>query len=92
VTLRPDAPSELAQSWLAVLTCFVTAVFGWGFGFTGLSVYLAQLHQLHQLHDWPTALISAAITTYYLLGALCLTQVHVVLRRIGPARLAILVH
>ncbi|MFL5282150.1 MAG: MFS transporter [Rhodopila sp.] len=84
MTLHPDAPSELAQSWLAVLTCFVTAVFGWGFGFTGLSVYLAQLHQLH---DWPTALISAAITTYYLLGALCLTQVHVVLRRIGPARL-----
>ena len=50
-----------------------------GFGFTGLSVYLAELHRLH---DWPTALIASAITTYYLLGAVCLTQVHIALRRL----------
>lgn len=79
-----DAGSELARSWLAVLACFATAIFGWGFGFTGLSVYLAQLHQVQ---GWPTALISAAITAYYLLGALCLTQTHAMLRWLGPARL-----
>ena len=76
--------SELRRSWPAVLACFITAVFGWGFGFTGTSVYLAELHRLH---GWPNALIASAITEYYLVGALCLTRVHVALRWLGPGRL-----
>ncbi|HVZ09019.1 MFS transporter [Rhodopila sp.] len=74
----------MAGAWPSVLACFMTAVFGWGFGFTGLSVYLANLHSLH---GWPTSLISAAITLYYLAGAVCLTQVHAVIRRTGPSRM-----
>jgi len=76
--------SELKRSWPAVLACFVTAVFGWGFGFTGTSVYLAELHRLH---GWPNALIASAITEYYLIGALCLARVHLALRWLGPGRL-----
>jgi hypothetical protein len=34
-----------------------------GFGFSGTSVYLAELHRLH---GWSRGLIGAAITTYYL--------------------------
>lgn len=76
--------SELRRFWPSIAACFATAVFGWGFGFTGTSVYLAELHRLH---GWPNALIAAAITEYYLLGALCLTRVHVALRWLGPGRL-----
>ncbi|MFO1029278.1 MAG: MFS transporter [Acetobacteraceae bacterium] len=76
--------TEMARAWPAVLACFATAIFGWGFGFTGLSVYLAELHQIR---GWPTALISSAITGYYLFGAVCLTQTHVALRWLGPTRL-----
>ena len=83
-TTIPAPPAELTRFWPAVLACFMVAVFGWGFGFTGTSVYLAELQRLH---GWPNALVAAAITTYYLLGALCLTQVHIALRRLGPARL-----
>ena len=82
LTLRET--SELRRFWPAVAACFATAVFGWGFGFTGTSVYLAELHRLH---GWPSALIAIAITEYYLVGAVCMTRVHVVLRWLGPGRL-----
>ncbi|HUB49276.1 MAG TPA: MFS transporter [Acetobacteraceae bacterium] len=81
----PTAPSsELRSSWPAVAACFMTAVFGWGFGFSGTSVYLAELHRQH---GWPGALIALAITSYYLLGALCLTRVDLALRWLGPGRM-----
>lgn len=79
--LRMQAGSEMRRFWPAVLACFVTAVFGWGFGFSGTSVYLAELQRLH---GWSGALIASAITAYYLMGALCLTQVHVAMRHLGP--------
>src|SRR5215467_7485043 len=75
--------SELAQFWPIVAACFMTAIFGWGFGFTGPSIYLSELHRLY---GWPTAQISYAITLYYLLGAVFMTQVDVAMRRFGPAR------
>ena len=56
------------------------AVFGWGFGFSGPSVYLAELQRAH---GWSTGRIAAAITAYYLLGALCLARVDVALRWFG---------
>ncbi|HUB13810.1 MAG TPA: hypothetical protein VMB34_17820, partial [Acetobacteraceae bacterium] len=83
ISLRTEPVSELRLFWPAVVACFVTAVFGWGFGFSGASVYLAELH--HQ-RGWPSALIAAAITVYYLLGAFFTTRVHAALRWLGPAR------
>ncbi|HET8997190.1 MAG TPA: MFS transporter [Acetobacteraceae bacterium] len=84
VSLPLEGTNELRRYWPSVAACFASAVFGWGFGFTGTSVYLAELHRLH---GWPNALIAGAITEYYLLGALCLTRVHVALRWLGPGRL-----
>jgi MFS family permease len=84
VDAKKHRPAELRCYWPAVLACFATAVFAWGFGFSGTSVYLAELHRLH---GWSRGLIGAAITTYYLLGAVCMTLVHVALRRAGPGRL-----
>ncbi len=82
--LPKDRTAELGQYWPAVVACFVTAVFGWGFGFSGISVYLAELQRLH---GWSSGLIGSAITAYYLIGAVCLTQVHVALQWFGARRL-----
>lgn len=81
---RPQTPTELRRSWPVVLACFATALFAWGFGFTGPSIYLADLHQAR---GWPSSTIASAITVYYLLGAIFLTRVHAALRWLGPARL-----
>ncbi|MBN9563513.1 MAG: MFS transporter [Alphaproteobacteria bacterium] len=85
VTRRGGAGSrprtEFRQHWPAVLACFATAVFASGFGFYGQSVYLVELQRLH---GWPSSLISAATTVFFLAGALLLTRVHAVLERLGP--------
>lgn len=55
--------SEFSLGWPVVLACFCLAVFAWGFGFYGQSVYLAALRDTR---GWSTSLISGATTTYYL--------------------------
>ncbi len=82
--LPEDRTAEIGQYWPAVVACFVTAIFGWGFGFSGISVYLAELQRLH---GWSSGLIGSAITAYYLIGAVCLTRVHVALQWFGARRL-----
>lgn len=74
-------PSELRQSWPVIAACFAAALFAWGFGFTGPSIYLAELHQDR---GWPSGIIAFAITAYYLLGAILLARVHLALRWLGP--------
>ena len=73
--------TELQRHWPVVLTCFATAVFAWGFGFYGQSVFVAELHRLH---GWPTATVAAASTTFYLAGAILVTRLHAVFARLGP--------
>lgn len=73
--------SEFRHGWPVVLACFWVAVFSWGFGFYGQSVYLAALTRSH---GWPAALISGATTAFYLLGALLMPSIQRVLQRIGP--------
>ena len=75
------APSELRQNRPAVLACFATATFAWGFGFYGQSVYLAELQRLR---GWSASTISGASTLFYLAGALALVRVHAALARFGP--------
>jgi MFS family permease len=72
---------EFRQGWSVVLACFCTAVFAWGFGFYGQSVYLADLHQTR---GWPASLIASATTVYYLVGAVLLTRVHRAIELLGP--------
>jgi MFS family permease len=57
------------------------ATFGWGLGFYGQSVYLAELHRLH---GWPTSLISSATTFFYLFGALVVAFISEAIRGLGP--------
>jgi MFS family permease len=68
--------------WKVVATAFTTAVFSYGIGFYGPSVFL---YALHELHGWTVTSISAAITTHFLISAamvLLLADAH---RRFGVA-------
>ena len=57
---------RIFYGWYIVLSCGVVAFYSWGLGFYGLGVYLKALHTVH---GWPTSLISAAITLYYIASA-----------------------
>lgn len=84
---RTNPPySEFAHGWPVVLACFCLAVFAWGFGFYGQSVYLATLRLTR---GWSATLISGATTTYYLWGALLLALVPRVIERFGARCVAI---
>src|SRR6202043_2652048 len=84
-----DASSDIAvnetsiryDGWRIVAVCFLVATFGWGFGFYGHSVYVAELHRLH---GWPASLISSGTTFYYLFGALVVAFVNEGVRAFGP--------
>src|SRR3954471_9426431 len=76
-----DETSARYDGWRIVAVCFLVATFGWGLGFYGQSVYLAELHRLH---GWPASLISSATTCFYLFGALLVAFVGEAIRAFGP--------
>ena len=76
-----DETSPRYEGWRIVAVCFLVATFGWGFGFYGQSVYLAELHRLH---GWPASLISSGTTFFYLFGAVIVAFVSEALRGFGP--------
>ena len=76
-----DETSARYDGWRIVVVCFLVATFGWGFGFYGQSVYVAELHRLH---GWPASLISGGTTFFYLFGALLVAFVSEAIRRFGP--------
>src|SRR4029079_10209354 len=85
-----SAPSSVTEEsslryfgWRVVLACFFAAVFCWGLGLYGHGVYLTELHRLH---GWPNALISGAITLFYLLTAVFVVFVGDAIARFGPRR------
>jgi predicted MFS family arabinose efflux permease len=76
-----DETSIHYDGWRIVVVCFLMATFGWGFGFYGQSVYLAELHRLY---GWPASLISAGTSFFYLLGAVMIAFVSEAMRAFGP--------
>lgn len=58
--------------WRVVAICFVAATFTWGFGVYGASVYLSQISASL---EWPVALVSGGVTTFYLANAASLAAV-----------------
>jgi predicted MFS family arabinose efflux permease len=76
-----DETSIRYDGWRIVAICFLVATFGWGFGFYGQSVYVAELHRLH---GWPASLISSGTTFFYLFGALIVAFVNEGVRTFGP--------
>jgi predicted MFS family arabinose efflux permease len=76
-----DESSLRYEGWRIVAVCFLLATFGWGLGFYGQSVYVAELQRQH---GWPASLISSGTTFFYLFGALLVVFVGEAIRSFGP--------
>ena len=74
------------HGWWVVFCTFVMALYGWGLGFYGLSLYLVALTKTH---GWSPATISAGITFYYIVGAFLVMQVGDAIQKSG-ARIVVL--
>src|SRR5262245_41956798 len=89
---RPDNEASEERllgyaGWRVVGTCFLAAVFCWGFGLYGHGVYLAELHRLR---GWSTTEISSATTAFYLLTAALVAFVSSAIAALGPRRVMLI--
>jgi MFS family permease len=66
--------------WNVVGATFVMALFSFGLGFYGVSVYVATLQQLY---GWSASAVSAPVTVYYVAGALLTAAIAGVYERLG---------
>jgi MFS family permease len=67
--------------WNVVGATFVMALFSFGLGFYGLSVYVAMLQRLH---GWSASTVSAPVTLYYVAGALLTASIGDLYEHVGP--------
>jgi len=74
------------QGWKVVGCAFLIAVFGWGFGFYGIGVFLAELVERH---GWATSSVASAVTVLYLVGAALIAFIGDVFERFGPRRVVL---
>jgi MFS family permease len=81
-----DAGSRLYHGWKVVACAFLIAVFGWGFGFYGIGVFLAELVERH---GWATSSVASAVTVLYLVGAALIAYVGNAFERFGPRRVVL---
>jgi len=72
-----------SHGWRVVAFCFLAAVFTWGLGVFGASIYL---HEVTTAHGWSVSLVSAGITVFYLTAALVLPAVGAAIDRHGSRR------
>ena len=70
--------------WNVVGATFVMALFSFGLGFYGLTVYVATLQRLH---GWSASAVSAPITLYYVAGAVLTAAIGGLYERFGPRAL-----
>jgi MFS family permease len=82
-----DETSLRYAGWRVVLTCFLIALFLFGFGLYGHGVYVAELQRLR---GWPPALISGASTLSFLISNISATFTNELLNRFGPRRLILM--
>jgi hypothetical protein len=68
--------------WKVVATAFTLVAFSFGIGFYGPSVFI---EVLHWERGWPLPVISAAITTHFLISAILVTRLPYAHRRFGVA-------
>jgi hypothetical protein len=66
--------------WRVVAAAFVLAVFGWGLGFYGPPIYL---HAVQEARGWSLALVSAAVTLHFLVGAIVVANLPRLYTRFG---------
>lgn len=68
--------------WSVAWSAFTIAVFAWGTGFYGPSVFL---QALHDVRGWPISQISMAMTAHFLLSAIVIAYLPEIHRRLGIA-------
>jgi hypothetical protein len=75
-----ESRRDTFYGWRVVSAAFVLAVFGLGMGFHGPAVYL---HAIRGRTGWPLALVSAAVTVHFLVGAMVVANLPELYRRFG---------
>jgi MFS family permease len=88
MSMRPSPTQQNTKSfygWRVVAGAFTLAVFGWGLGFYGPPIYL---QAVHKTRGWSLALVSTAISTHYLLGAVVVANLPRLYWRFGVAIVA----
>jgi hypothetical protein len=68
------------HGWTVVAAAFVVAVFGWGVGFYGPPIFL---NAVRDARGWSVALVSAAITVHFLVGAVAVANLPKLYHRFG---------
>jgi MFS family permease len=75
--------------WRVAAACFAMTMFGFGFGFYGHSVYLAELTAgSGSATRFAASTVSAAVTVYYLASALIMVFTSELMTRLGPRMFA----
>ena len=69
--------------WRVVASASTVAMFGWGFGLYGPPIYL---QSVIERTDWPVALVSAAVTIHFLVGAMTVACMPALYARFGAPR------
>ena len=72
---------RIFYGWRVVAATFTMALFSFGLGFYGITVYVATLQRLH---GWSAAAVSVPVTVYYVAGALLTMAIGRVYERLGP--------
>jgi predicted MFS family arabinose efflux permease len=68
--------------WKVVAAAFLVAVYAWGLGFYGPSIYV---NQLVRERGWPISLVSGAVTFHFLFSAALVLGLDAAHRRLGIA-------
>lgn len=69
--------------WSVAWSAFAIAVFAWGIGFYGPSVFL---QSLHESRGWLISQISMAVTAHFMFSAIVIAWLPEIYRRLGIAR------
>ena len=72
---------SVVRAWFTVGVAFLLALYGWGLGFYGQAVFLAEFKEQR---GWSASFVSLALTLYYLVGAAFLAVVSDAFCRFGP--------
>ncbi|WP_246503835.1 MFS transporter [Plastoroseomonas arctica] len=68
------------RGWRVAWAAFIVAAFGWGVGFYGPPVFL---FAVQESRGWSIALVSAAVTSHFLLGAVVVANLPKIHARFG---------
>jgi hypothetical protein len=85
MTIRLSASPRFFGPWV-VRGAFVLAIFGWGAGFYGPPIYLAEVIGRT---GWALTVVSAAVTAHFLCGVVVLANLHRLYRRFGVAAITV---